>query len=70
MADIIDMANDRAEMDLQRALDAAMHTPPPLPFCGQCYNCEASLPFSLRFCDSDCCRDYEKRRRAEQQRGC
>lgn len=66
MADIIDQANDRAAMDLQRALDAAMHMPPPLPFIGQCYNCETELHFSLRFCDGDCCRDYEKRQRAEQ----
>ncbi len=68
MADIIDKANDRAALDLQRALAAAARAAPPLPYVGQCYNCEASLPPSMRFCDGDCCRDYEKRQRAEAMR--
>lgn len=68
MADIIDQANDRAALDLQRALAAATRGVPPLPFTGQCHNCEAPLPGSMRFCDADCCRDFEKRLRAEAMR--
>lgn len=63
MADIIDQANDRAEQDLQRAIAAAARGMPPLPFTGSCHNCEAILPPSMRFCDADCMRDYEHRRR-------
>lgn len=65
MADIVDRANDRAEVDLQRALVAALRAAPPMPYVGRCYNCEASLPHAMRFCDADCCHDYERRRRAE-----
>lgn len=68
MADIIDQANDRAEMDLQRALAAAKQSAPALPFVGSCYNCDAILPPSMRFCDADCCADYERRKRAEAMR--
>lgn len=68
MADIIDQANDRAEQDLQRAIAAAASGVPPLPFTGSCYNCDAILPASMRFCDADCCADFERRQRAEAMR--
>lgn len=68
MADIIDQANDRAEMDLQRALTAALRSAPVLPFIGECHNCSEPLPGSLRFCDADCRSDFELRKQAESRR--
>lgn len=61
MADEIDIANDRAQQDLDRALAAARRHEPPLAPTGFCYNCTKSLPDGHRFCDKDCREDYEHR---------
>lgn len=40
-----------------------------LPPVERCYNCDATVPPGVRFCGADCGNDYDKRRRAEAQRG-
>ncbi len=32
-----------------------------LPFTGCCYNCDEPLEDPLRFCDKDCCIDFDRR---------
>lgn len=61
MADEIDMANDRAQQDLDLALAVAAAHAPPLPATGWCYNCAEPLNDDRRFCDKDCREDYEHR---------
>jgi len=63
--DIMDRAADREQMDRDLAIAAAHHHAPDIPAIGICYNCEASLPEGVRFCDCDCRNDYEKRKDAE-----
>ena len=61
MADIIDRANDRAEQDLDRAVQAARRVSGPDPV-GYCLSCgpDVPLPHPLRWCDGDCRDDWQK----------
>ena len=63
--DIFDQATEREEKDRALAMKIASQSAPALPYCGCCYNCGATTPPSVRFCDKDCCDDYQKRERAK-----
>ena len=65
MADIIDVACEREQMDRDLAIASALNSDPILHAVGQCYNCEATLPEGVRFCDCDCRNDYTNRKRCE-----
>lgn len=67
--DDIDRAQDRALHDTQRAIDQARQSIAPLPPCGQCYNCLASLGNGNTFCDGACRDDYDIRKKAEARNG-
>lgn len=58
--DIIDLANDRAESDLVRALRTATGAPS-LTHSGQCYNCGEVVAAPRTFCDNECRDDYDHR---------
>lgn len=62
MCDEIDVANDRIEVELNRAIDAA-RCAPRMPMTGRCYNCEEGT--AGHFCDSACREDWIKRRRMQ-----
>lgn len=68
MTDIFDLATDREEQERERAIAAARQPVRVLAFTGHCYNCQAPLAPSMRFCDAMCCEDFEKRQRAEAMR--
>lgn len=68
MTDIIDMANERAELDLAISIKAHQRHEPALPYVGQCYNCLTELPEGRRFCDKNCADDYDHRKRLEARR--
>lgn len=57
MADIIDTANDAAELFLADSIAHSQHKP--LPLTGFCHNCDEPVPG--HFCDKDCSLDYEYR---------
>ncbi len=57
MADIIDTANDAAELFLADSIAHSQHKS--LPLTGFCHNCEE--PTAELFCDCDCRNDYEHR---------
>ena len=61
MADIADIANDRADADLARAIKAARASHQSIEYTGVCHNCGEPLPAPLRFCDDDCRDDFEHR---------
>lgn len=63
--DIYDQATEREERDREIAIKLATASRPSLPFTGCCHNCNAPTAPAVRFCDSDCLADYEKRKRAE-----
>lgn len=69
MADDIDRAQEREQIDRERAIAAARSRPAMLP-CGQCYNCQGSVPDGSLFCDVDCRDDWTVRRNAEVRRAC
>ncbi len=61
MADEIDIANDRAQQDLDEALARACRHEPALAPTGWCYNCAEPMADDRLFCDRDCRDDYEHR---------
>ena len=65
MSDLIDCACEREQHDRDLCLAAALKQQHTLPYIGQCYNCEATLPEGVRFCDCDCRNDYTNRKRCE-----
>lgn len=69
--DDIDRAQQREQMDREAAIAAAANASsvPPLPACGECYNCQSSVPEGVRFCDADCRTDWDSRKSAEVRRG-
>lgn len=67
MADIIDDANEQAELALAFSLRARKPTLAPT---GCCYNCDAELAIDRPlFCDGDCARDHERRTSAKARNG-
>ncbi len=65
MSDIIDDANGRAQLDLERAIAAArnsngLDSPEPT---GECLNCQAPVIPPARWCDPDCQQDWQLRTR-------
>ena len=57
MSDIIDQANEQADMHLQFALRQRRPTLKPI---GRCHNCGEKLQAGL-FCDADCRGDHDRR---------
>lgn len=71
MADEIDRASEREQLDRDLAIAAAKRSAAStlLPACGECYNCHASVPAGLRYCDKSCADDHAARKSAEVRRG-
>lgn len=67
MTNFYDLA---AALELQQREDALAKQKrfEALPFTGCCYNCQEPLEDPLRFCDKDCCNDFD-RRQAKQKTG-
>lgn len=61
--DIADLAQEIEHLPVTAAIAAARNHTDTIPPCGQCYNCQASVPDGHRFCDADCRDDYTKRAR-------
>ncbi|KOF30942.1 hypothetical protein BA746_00290 [Vibrio parahaemolyticus] len=61
MNDIIDIANERVEQNLQAAINAARKSTDTFLLKGICHNCGEHLdnPNGI-FCDSACAEDYEQ----------
>ena len=62
MADIIDEANELADLNIKHAL---AKRPIPLPFTGFCRNCNETISAG-HFCDAECRADFDKRARNKQ----
>lgn len=60
MCDEVDIAQERIEIELQRAIDAARHAPR-MAITGRCYNCNETTPG--HFCEAGCREDWIKRQR-------
>ena len=64
MADIVDVTNDREEVNLAHAVKASRKPTGPLPN-GRCHFCDEIVNDEQRFCDTDCRDGWER----EQRRG-
>lgn len=65
MANDIDRASEITELFIEVALKNSTVTIATLPDIGHCYNCSEDLTShdkQRRFCDADCCADWEKRK--------
>ena len=60
MCDEADIAQERIEIELQRAIDAARQAPR-MTITGRCYNCNEPTPG--HFCEAGCREDWIKRQR-------
>lgn len=67
--DDIDRAQAQEEMARDLAIRAAIAAAPVLPATGACHWCDALLPAGARFCDSECCRDFEREQAARRRNG-
>ena len=65
MADIIDTANDAADLFLADSIAHSQHKP--LPLTGFCHNCEEET--AAHFCSKDCMDDYEYRMHIRRKQG-
>ena len=65
MADIIDTANDAADLFLADSIAHSQHKP--LPLTGYCHNCEEET--AAHFCSKDCMDDYEYRMHIRRKQG-
>jgi hypothetical protein len=61
--DIIDQANEAADIFRRSALSQRQPEGPPAT--GHCLNCDARLAPKLRWCDVNCRSDWEKQKRAD-----
>lgn len=61
MADVIDKANDLAEMERNAAIRDALRSKGPV-YVGRCHNCDEPLEKGA-FCSAPCREDYNKRMR-------
>lgn len=57
MADIADLAQEHIEKHAPLTLQVRKPEPPPAD--GQCLFCDEPLAPGVRFCDTNCCRDWE-----------
>lgn len=58
MADIIDNANDRIEIEMGRLLQSKRYSA--MQPTGQCHYCSESVRSNLLFCDSECRDEYDR----------
>lgn len=58
MSDEADIASEAIELRLEAAIEACRRAPR-LPPKGSCWFCDEPLPPPKKFCDADCCADYE-----------
>jgi len=65
LADIIDTANDAADLFLADSIEHSQHKP--LPLTGFCHNCEEET--AAHFCSKDCMDDYEYRMHIRRKQG-
>lgn len=54
---------------IKQGISQARKHDPNLSYTGRCHNCQDPVPHQHRFCDLDCMHDWEKRKRADRQRG-
>jgi predicted nucleic acid-binding Zn ribbon protein len=72
MADEIDLANSRIEMEMENILAQRANEPKPPTLApkGVCYYCDAALEHSELYCDDECnaAHIYELEQRAHQRK--
>jgi hypothetical protein len=69
MSDEADLANDRAQQELERALALARAPVKAVVSNGTCFYCLEAIEGERRFCDSDCLSDYEREKRLRARQG-
>jgi len=68
MADIVDTANDHAELILQMSVAQQQRAKRLVP-TGQCFFCEDPTPDNALFCSSGCRDDWEREQQAKARNG-
>lgn len=58
--DDIDRAQAQEEMARDLAIRAAIASAPVLPPTGACHWCDEPVAAGARFCNTECCRDFER----------
>ena len=66
---LFDQAQEADMREREHLIAETLRSAPVIPARGDCLNCEAPLPSPLRFCDVDCCRDWENQMEADRRNG-
>lgn len=66
---VFDDAQALEMFEREYRLANTLNSAPVIPARGECLSCEAPLPYPLRFCDVDCCRDWENQQEARRRNG-
>lgn len=60
MADIIDRANDEVERQLENKIKSIRNESPSAKYVGYCLTCGEELSPPRRWCDKDCCDEFNR----------
>lgn len=60
MADIIDRANDEVERQLENKIKNIRNTSQSAKYVGYCLTCGEELHPPCRWCDKDCCDEFNR----------
>jgi hypothetical protein len=63
--DIVDQAADIEQHSRNVALS---YRAPTLAFIGRCHYCKSEIDLRARFCDAECCKDYNELERSHARR--
>lgn len=66
---VFDDAQALEMFEREHRLANTLNSAPVILARGECLSCEAPLPLPLRFCDVDCCRDWEAQQEARRRNG-
>jgi predicted nucleic acid-binding Zn ribbon protein len=66
---VFDAAQELEMFERECRLANTLSSAPVILPRGECLSCEAPLPSPLRFCDVDCCRDWENQQEARRRNG-
>ena len=59
MTDIFDRASEREQLERDLAISSARKSAPSVQATGHCLWCNAELARGKRWCDAECCEDWE-----------
>lgn len=67
--DIYDQAQELEMFEREHRIAETLRSGPVIPAKGYCLFCDYEVPYSHRWCDADCCRDWEAMQEGQRRNG-